>query len=333
MRVLLHVGPFSLSESSIRHLQDACAGADVVTTRDATPLDNLPDKAFDVLVAEEIPHNLVRWPRLRFVQLVSAGINHLDGHPVWRTDVLVANASGTHSVPIAQYVTCAVLMMAHRMPQAIAPESTRLWQRDGLESSVMRGQTAGIIGYGSIGRECARQLSALGMQVVCLKRDPASRRDQGFTAWPGTGDPAGDVPARWFGPAQLHEMLPMCDVLVVTTPATPATLNMIGGPELALMKRSGVLINVARGGIVDETALADALRSERLSGAVVDCFSTEPIPADHTYFGAPRLILTPHVAGVSHEFWPVMAALVGQNLGRFATGQPVLNRVNSRLGY
>jgi phosphoglycerate dehydrogenase-like enzyme len=333
MRVLLHVGPFNLSESTIRPLRDACAGADVVTTRDATPLDHLPDKAFDVLVAEEIPHNLADWPRLRFVQLVSAGSNHLDGHPVWDTDILVANASGTHSVPIAQYVTCAVLMMAHRMPQAIAPESTRRWQREGLENSVVRGKTAGIIGYGSIGRECARQLSALGMQVVCLKRDPTNRHDEGYTAWPGTGDPAGEIPARWFGPPQLHEMLPMCDVLVVTTPATSSTLGMIGPPEFAIMKRSSALINVARGGIVDEEALAEALRSERLAGAIVDCFVTEPIPPEHVFFDVPRLILTPHVAGVSRKFWPVMATLVEQNLGRFAAGQPVLNRVNRRLGY
>ena len=333
MRVLLHVGQYDLPESSIKQLQEACTGSDVVTTHDATSLDDLSDKAFDVLIAEEIPHTLANWPRLRFVQLLSAGINHLDGHPIWTTDILVANASGTHSVPIAQYVSCAVLMMAHQMPRAIAPESTRCWQRDGLESTVIRGQIAGIIGYGSIGRECARQLNALGMQIVCLKRDPNNRRDEGYTAWPGTGDPTGEIPTRWFGPPQLREMLPMCDVVVVTTPATPATLGMIGSAELALMKRSSALINVARGGIVDEVALADALNTKNLVGAVVDCFLTEPVPPDHVFFDSPGLIVTPHIAGVSLEFWQVMATLVEQNLCRFAAGKPVLNRIDPRFGY
>ena len=333
MRALLHVGPFNLPDSAVDQLQNSCGEVESVTTCDATRLDELADTEFDILVAEEIPHNLARWPRLRFVQLVSAGINHLDGHPVWRSDIVVANASGTHSVPIAQYVTCAVLMLAHHMPRAIAPETTRHWQRDRLECTIVRGQTVGIIGYGSIGRECARQLHALGMRVVCMKRDPANRRDEGFTAWPGTGDPNGEIPERWNGPKQLHELLPQCDAIVVTTPATTSTLGMIGRKEFALMKKTAVLVNVARGGIVDEEELAEAVRTHSLAGAVVDCFSTEPISLDHAYFDTPRIILTPHVAGVCEDFWPIMAKLVDENVRRYVAGRPVLNRVDVRHGY
>jgi phosphoglycerate dehydrogenase-like enzyme len=333
MRALLHVGPFNLPDSAVDQLQNSCGEVESVTTCDATPLDELADTEFEILVAEEIPHNLARWPRLRFVQLVSAGINHLDGHPVWRSEIFVANASGTHSVPIAQYVTCAVLMLAHHMPRAIAPETTRHWRREKLECTIVRGQTVGIIGYGSIGRECARQLHALGMRVVCMKRDPANRRDEGFTAWPGTGDPIGELPDRWFSSQQLDEMLPSCDVIVVTTPATMETLGMIGIKEFALMKKTAVLVNVARGGIVDEQALAEAVRKQSLAGAVVDCFATEPIPPEHVYFDTPGIILTPHVAGVCDEFWPIMAKLLDENVRRFVAGSPVLNLVDVRRGY
>ena len=333
MRTLLHIGPFNLPEASRKLLRQGCGEASVVETQDATKLDQFPDTQFDVLVSEEVPRRLEAWPRLKFVQLLSAGINHLKDHPVWETDIVVANASGTHTVPIAQYVTCAVLMVAHRMPHITSRAITQRWARDEFACAVVRGRTVGIIGYGSIGRECGRQLHALGMRIVCSKRNPVERRDTGYTAWRGTGDPEGKIPERWFGPGQLREMLPLCDVVVLTAPATDATMGLIGGPELGWMKPSALLINVARGGLVDEPALAQAVRHGQIAGAVVDCFKTEPIPSDHPFFDVPNMILTPHMSGVFDSFWAVMADLLGENLRRFAAGQPVLNRVNSRLGY
>src|SRR5690606_13976423 len=112
------------------------------------------------------------------------------------------------------------------------------------------------------------------MRVVCLKRDPESRRDEGYTAWPDTGDPMGAIPEQWFGAAQLREMLPLCDVLVLTVPGTDETFDMIGNAELALLKRSAIVINVARGGIVNEVVLAEALQNRQIGGAVIDCFAT-----------------------------------------------------------
>ena len=122
-------------------------------------------------------------------------------------------------------------------------------------------------------------------------------------------------------------------MLIVAAPYTHETLDMIDADELALMKRTAVVINVARGGIVNERALAAALREGRLAGAVIDCFAVEPPPSDHSFFGTPNIILTPHVAGVSDRFWPVMATLLCENLNRFTDGRPVLNRVNPRVGY
>jgi phosphoglycerate dehydrogenase-like enzyme len=108
---------------------------------------------------------------------------------------------------------------------------------------------------------------------------------------------------------------------------------MIGKSELALMKPTAVLINVARGGIVNESALAEALHNRQLGGAVIDCFVTEPIPPDHPFFDVPNMILTPHMSGVFDSFWPMMANLLRENLRRFLEGKPILNRVNAKLGY
>ena len=142
--------------------------------------------------------------------------------------------SGTHGVPIAQFVTCTYLMMMHRMPELLQFKPSRTWpNRVALAGSTLRSQTVGIIGYGSIGRECARQLAALGMRVVCLKRDPATRRDDGYNAWPGTGDPEGTLPSAWFGPDQLNAMLPECDLVVVAVKGSGAKAGSLASDARA----------------------------------------------------------------------------------------------------
>jgi len=224
--------------------------------------------------------------------------------------------------------------MAHRMPRLLEFKPSRTWpDRVALAATTLRGQTVGIIGYGSIGRECARQLAALGMRVVCSKRDPASRRDDGYNAWPGTGDAEGAIPSAWFGPGQLDAMLPDCDLVVVAVPSTPQTEAMIGAREFGRMKPGARMIVVSRGGIVAEQALADALRNGQLAEAVVDCFVREPLPPDHFLLDVPNLILTPHMSGVYEGFWSRMVDLVGENLRRYQSGLSLLNLTNSKNGY
>src|SRR5205085_5106969 len=143
---------------------------------------------------------------------------------------------------IAQFVTGALLMMVHHFPELAAVQATRRWpeSRWSLRASLVRGLTADVVGYGSIGRECARQLHALGLHIVAL--DPGSRPDEGYNFWPGTGDPQGALPEKWFQPAQLREMLPLCDVLVIAVPLTPHTESWIGADELALLRKGARVI-------------------------------------------------------------------------------------------
>jgi len=288
----------------------------------------------DVLVTDlDLPVSTAACPRLRWIQLVSAGANQIARTSFAESDLSVTTASGLHGVPIAQFVTGCLLMMVHQFPRLAEAQRSAVWPKDRwhLRGSLVRGLTAGILGYGSIGRECARQLHALGMRIVAL--DPADQVDAGYNHWPETGDPAGVLPARWFKPAQLEAMLPECDVLVVAAPYTAHTAGMIGARELRRLRPHAKVIVISRGGIVQEQALADALSDGTLSGAAVDCFEQEPLPPEHFFNRTPNLILTPHMAGAFEGFWPAMMQLFVKNLGRFRAGQPLFNEANKRLGY
>lgn len=336
LRLTLNIDPYTLDDAQRRRIVDACAprSIELRVLPPGVDLDRIDAADTEVLVSEDVPRDLSRWPRLRFVQLLSAGINQLEGHPVWRTNVRLATAAGTHAVPIAQYVTSTLLMLVHNMPALAAFKPTRQWpDRTALACTLVRGKTAGVIGYGGIGRECARQLHALGMGIICLKSDPRRRRQDGFVAFEGTGDPEGALPERWFGPGELNEMLPMCDALIITAPRTPATEGIIGRAELALLPLGARIVIVSRGGIVDESALADALRGGHLGGAAVDAYVKEPPPADHPLFAAPNLILTPHMSGVFEEYWQVLCGLMCLNLQRFVRGEDPLNRASRERGY
>jgi phosphoglycerate dehydrogenase-like enzyme len=331
--LLLHTDvPHRPTTAELAALEAACPGLRVLRAADG--LGAVETAAADVLVTDQrIPLRLDDWPRLRWIQLLSAGANQITGTPVATADVLVTTASGLHGVPIGQFVTGGLLMLTHQFPALAAAQATRRWPPDrwALRGALLRGATAGILGYGSIGRECGRQLHALGMRVLAL--DPGARRDTGYSAWPGTGDPNGDLPEAWFGPEQLHEMLSRCDVLVVAAPYTARTAGCIGARELSLLKKGARVLIISRGGIVQEKALAEALRQGHLAGALVDCFEQEPLPPEHFFHDTPNLVLTPHIAGAFEGFWSAFMALLTENLARFVRGEKMHNIADKALGY
>lgn len=325
--------PFSLSDKERSTLLATWPDLEIVVVNEPDPA-KLDGTDVVVLIAEQVPKQLESWTQLRWVQLLSAGSNQLNGHPIWQTPVPVTNASGIHGVPIAQYITVTWLMMIHRMTELLKFKPSHEWpNRSALANSVVRGMTVGIIGYGAIGRESARQLNALGMRVLCLKRDPEDHPHRGYNPYPGSGDPDGSIPDAFFSQEQLGEMMPQCDLVVVTVPSTKNTDGMIGAAEFALMKKSARMIIISRGGIVEEEALADALRNETIAEAAVDCYVAEPLPSDHFFFAVPHLIMTPHMSGVVDNYWPVLFGLVVENLGRFRDEKSLLNRVNNTVGY
>lgn len=292
-----------------------------------------------VLYAGAPPRDLGRAPALRWVQLHMAGVNALAAHPLYTASTLpLTTTSGVHAAAIAEYALTVLLALAHRVPRMVEWRARGGWPAD-LDRWPLfvpvevRGRTLGVIGYGSIGRELARLVrTAFGMTVLACKRDPAQRTDGGY-ALPGTGDPAGALPAAWYGPAEIGELLVRSDVVVMCAPLTPETREMLGARELARMKPSAFLINVGRGATVDEAALAEALRSGRLAGAAVDVFAEEPPPSGHPLYALDNVVLSPHVSGFLPSYDDKCVDLFGENLRRFLAGAPLLNLVDRARGY
>jgi phosphoglycerate dehydrogenase-like enzyme len=289
----------------------------------------------EVLYTFNLPANaLVLAPALRWLQLHSAGANHLLGHPIMESDVAVTTVSGIHATPIAEYVFASILAYRWRVPMWTHCQREAQWPsgRWGLYARPeLRDSTLGIVGYGSIGREVGRIGQAFGMRVLALRRS-AGRTKQGYTSG-GTGDGEGAIPTRFYTPDALHEMLSECDYVVVAVPLTPETVRLIGAAELRAMKPSAYLVNIARGPIVDEAALAQALRRGWIAGAGLDVFEQEPLPADSPLWALENVLISPHVAGFTPRYDERATALFAENLDRYLSDKPLLNLVDKARGY
>jgi len=333
MNILVDIGT-ELPPSEEARISKAWPGAQVKCRfrNGEKPIDGKEN--VNILVGEFPPQDPDQWKALEFYQCVAAGINHFTSHPIWETGIPVATASGIHSVPMAEFATCGLLMLAHRFPQINHFKTSRQWpDRVKIGGETLRGTTVGIVGYGSIGRECGRQAHALGMRVVCMKRNPEEKTDRGFNAWLGTGDPSGSIPERWFGPEQVGEMMSECDSLIIAAPRTAETENLIGARELAQLRPGAWVVIISRGGIINEADLAEALRQGKIRGALVDGYQSEPPPAEHLYFDLDNVILSPHMSGVFGLYWEKFLDLFCENLRRWREKQPLLNLANPGLGY
>ena len=288
----------------------------------------LADPEVEVLVSYRAPGDLSLVPSLRWLQVRSAGVNHLAADPPWRKGLLVTNAKGVYAIPIGEYVTGMVLRI--QQPAAwTTDQAAHVWPAEEPLISLVRGRTAVIAGYGSIGREVARQLAALGMGIIAVKSRPDVRHDASYRVL-GTGDPDGSIPERIVGMDQIVNVAREADILVVTMPLTETTRGIIDRAVIAALPATAWFINVSRGALVDEAALLEALRTGRLAGAVLDVFGQEPLPPDSPWWDAPNVIVTPHASGVTLQFFD---DLVVENVRRYLAGEPLLNPVDPERGY
>lgn len=299
-------------------------------------IGELVSSGCDVLLSFRMPADVAtRAGGLRWVQLLSAGADHALGGPLKGVEFPVTTASGIHATPIAEYTLASMLAYAHRLHLAIRAHVRREWMRSGaFMASVdeIRGRTLGIVGYGSIGRETARLAQAFGMTVLALKRNPAERIDPGWCP-AGLGDPEGKIPARFFGPDDREAILRQSDFVAVSLPRTPHTIKFIGAREIAALKRDAYLVNVGRGEVIDERALAEALGAGQLGGAGLDVFEHEPLEAASPLWAMENVILTPHISGANRGYMDKACELFAENLRRFTSNRPLLNVVDPALGY
>lgn len=290
----------------------------------------------DVMLTFRVPDDVAdRAPGLRWIQLLSAGADHALGPPLKAGKITFTTTSGIHATPIAEYTLASMLAYAHRFHLTIRAQSKHEWLKSGRFMATVdeiRGQTLGIIGYGSIGRETARLGQAFGMKVLALKRNPAERTDPGWCP-AGLGDPAGTIPERFFGPAECEDILRESDYVSVTLPLTEQTRKFIGAHELSAMKPNAYLVNIGRGGVIDESAMAEALKAGRIGGAGLDVFEQEPLEASSPLWELENVILTPHMSGANRGYMDKACELFVENLKRFTSNRPLLNIVDPNLGY
>jgi len=266
------------------------------------------------------PALLARMPNLRWYQQWGAGADWLMRHPeIAARDFVITNASGVHAIQISEHILALLLAFARRLPQAMRAQLRGEWQREEREDIFeLAGKTMVLIGVGAIGERTARLAAALDVRVIGVRRDPAART-------PGV--------ERMIGPERLADVLPEADFVVLTIPLTHDTRHMIGERELRLMKSTAHIVNIGRGGTIDEAALIRALREGWIAGAGLDVFEKEPLPADSPLWGMENVIITAHYAGATPHYNERALAIFLDNLRRYKAGEPLRNVVDKRLGY
>jgi phosphoglycerate dehydrogenase-like enzyme len=278
----------------------AFARADVLWTLDA-PLD-LPTVA----------------PRLRFVQTIGSGIGQYVASRLPEGGIEIANGAGLGAVPIAEWTLARILQIYKQLPAHDANAREHRWQS--LQGSVVQGRTVVVVGLGAIGREVARRCRAFGMPVIGVRR----------SATPGATDPDVD---ELVTPAGLHDALGRADVVVLAAPGTAETDDLFDAAAFAAMPQGSVFVNVARGTLVVEPALIEALRSGHLRGAAIDVARTEPLPAADPLWDAPNLLISPHSSTSGEGYAARAFDLLCTNLECLVQGRALVNRVDLSGGY
>ncbi len=295
-------------------------------------------KTIDILYTTGVVPEPNSAPRLRWIQAHSAGVERLLAQPLLSAseDITLTTTSGIHAPKIAEYTLGMMLAFMLKLPLMLRYQRKTEWPDAPLDVFItheLRGQTLGIVGYGSIGRETARLAKAFGMEVLATKRDVKHPQQHGEYTIAETGDPEGTAADRLYPPEALHSMLGECDYVQVTVPSASATKKMFGEPEFAAMKKSAVLINIARGDVIDEAAMIRALQGGTIAGAALDVFEAEPLPAASPLWGMENVIISPHVAGNTDHYNEAAAEVFAANLERFLAGDELLNVVERKRGY
>ena len=293
-------------------IADANPDADVVISRTETETARLLADAEIVLTSSLEPSTLEQATSLRWVQALSAGVDQLPVTLLRERDALLTNAAGVHAQPIAEQVLGYLLAFERRLDTAFERKQRGVWER--FTGGELAGQTLGVVGLGAIGTRVAEIAAAVGMDVVGTKRDP---------------DVELDAVDRIYGPDGLTDVLLESDYVLLACPLTDETEGLIGREEIGMLGEDAVLVNVARGPVVDEDALIGALQQRGIRGAALDVFETEPLPAESPLWDLSNVILTPHNAGSSPNLAPRIADVFLENYDAFLEDAP--ERMRNRV--
>jgi phosphoglycerate dehydrogenase-like enzyme len=252
---------------------------------------------------------LAAMPRLRWIHSTGSGMDDFVSPALAERDLLLTNAAGAYAPAMAEFALAAMVMLARDLPGLLDAQRERRWiERTDPRGSNLGGQQLGIVGYGAIGRNLATICKAVGMRVWATRRTPLF---------------ASAEPLDRLLPAEdLAALLAASDFVVIAASENTTTRGMLGEEELSAMKTGAFLVNVARGGLIDQTALAAALRSGKLGGAVLDVTSPEPLPPESELWDAPNLCITPHISGDTQQGWQQGVDFFCANLRQYVAGHP-----------
>ena len=296
---------------------------EIVHLPDYKRLDGeIPDA--EILVAWSIrPEQVMAARKLRWIHSPAAAVHQLMFPELIASGIVLTNAREVHGPVVAEHVIALIFALAKKIPGSVELQQKHIWGQQLLWDETPRvrevaGATLGVVGLGAIGRPLVRSAKALGMRVVAVREHLEK------------GSDGADVV---LGPAQIDELFRQADYVVLAAPVTDSTRAIANEERLALMKPGACLINVGRGPLVDEFALAAALREKKIGGAALDVFPKEPRPADSPLWDLPNLLITPHTAALTDKLWERHYALFFENLRRYLASQPLLGLVDKKKGY
>ena len=270
----------------------------------------------EVLFAAVLPRGIWREARrLRLIQMMGAGVDGLLPAPDLPPGVRITGARGVFAAEVAEHALAMALALTRALPTIVRRQDHRVWQP--FASRTLAGQTMGILGMGAVGQRVARAAAALDMSVLGLCRRPRAL------------PPVAEV----WGLPRVDELLARSNVLVVTLPLTPETRRFLDRRRLALLPPGAQLVNVGRGGIVDEVALEECLREGRLGGAALDVFEHEPLDRESPLWTAPNTLITSHVAGLGLHYVERIIPVLLENVRRLEAGEPLTLEVDRDAGY
>jgi len=313
MKIVIH-DPLGIDDEYLEMIRQA-AGDDTVLVASKEDLaGELVDA--EVFFGFHSPEVFAGAAGLKWIQTTAAGIEKILVPELTERGLLLTNASGIHAPPVVEMAWALTLAVGRNMKRFHRQQQEHHWEF--TEPFDVNGRTVGIIGLGGIGRRYARVAVAFGMRVIAVDLHHPPQPDDVESLWPLD---------------RLNDLIAESDVVLVSCPATRETQGLVGAEQLALMKPDAILVNIARGGIVDEPALIECLTEGRIAGAGLDVTATEPLPADSPLWDTPDLVITPHCAGLSRDRVKHLVEFFCENLGRYKAGEPLQNLVDQDKGY
>ncbi len=315
MRIVLC---YPVEPRHVEQISTAAPGAEIVNAGQTRIAEELPEA--DIYCGHaKVPVDweaVVRRGRLRWIQSSAAGLDHCLVPPVVESEIVVTSASGILADQVAEHALALMGAWFRSLPVFFAAQQRREFVRRPTRD--LHGKTVGIVGFGGVGRRIAELLAPYRTRILATDVFPVDRPAHVEALWPAE---------------RLDDLLPQVDVLVLAAPLTPATRGMIDARRLQRLKPTALLVNMARGPLVVEADLIEALSRERLAGAVLDVTEQEPLPPESPLWDLPNVLITPHVAGQSARRIDDMTEFFCDNLQRYLSGRPLRNLVDKRLGF